>query len=106
MPGCPRLGLGPAGGDVCAHHHMYGPAVRAGPPAVCLVLQELNEQKNELLTRVQTLKRELQDWRGKLDAQVKTYRVVRAVRWRALRVPQPQRGSDRRQSPKCLCVYT
>mmetsp|Transcript_14627 Transcript_14627/g.36417 ORF Transcript_14627/g.36417 Transcript_14627/m.36417 type:complete len:115 (-) Transcript_14627:544-888(-) len=37
-------------------------------------LQELNEQKNEVLNKVQTLKKELQDWRTKLDGQVKSYR--------------------------------
>ena len=38
--------------------------------------QELNEQKDALLSKVATLKKELQDWRGKLDTQVKTYRSV------------------------------
>eukprot|EP00873_Tetraselmis_striata_P018413 jgi/Tetstr1/438677/TSEL_027227.t1 len=37
-------------------------------------LGELQENKNELLLRVQSLKKELSDWRMKLDAQVKTYR--------------------------------
>ena len=40
-------------------------------------VQELTEQKNELLGKVQTLKKELHDWRGKLDGQLKTYREVR-----------------------------
>jgi len=34
----------------------------------------LQENKNELLLRVQSLKKELSDWRQKLDAQVKTYK--------------------------------
>ncbi|KAJ9523926.1 hypothetical protein QJQ45_022413 [Haematococcus lacustris] len=37
-------------------------------------LTELTEQKNELLSKVQSLKKELQDWRLKLDTQVKSYR--------------------------------
>mmetsp|Transcript_39346 Transcript_39346/g.93230 ORF Transcript_39346/g.93230 Transcript_39346/m.93230 type:complete len:127 (+) Transcript_39346:140-520(+) len=37
-------------------------------------LGELQENKNELLLRVQSLKKELSDWRSKLDAQVKTYK--------------------------------
>ncbi len=44
--------------------------------AFALHPQELNEQKNELIARVTTLKKELQDWRSKLDTQVKTYRTV------------------------------
>lgn len=39
--------------------------------------QDLNDQKNELVNKVQNLKKELQDWRSKLDSQVKSYRVVR-----------------------------
>jgi uncharacterized coiled-coil DUF342 family protein len=42
--------------------------------------QELNEQKDALLSKVATLKKELQDWRTKLDTQVKTYRAVRLER--------------------------
>lgn len=38
--------------------------------------QELKEQKEELLTKVQALKTDLQDWRTKLEAQVKTYKSV------------------------------
>jgi uncharacterized coiled-coil DUF342 family protein len=41
--------------------------------------QALNEQKAELLSKVHTLKKELGDWRSKLDVQVKTYRNVSAV---------------------------
>lgn len=41
--------------------------------------QALNEQKAELLSKVHNLKKELQDWRSKLDVQVKTYRNVRSV---------------------------
>mmetsp|Transcript_8612 Transcript_8612/g.23153 ORF Transcript_8612/g.23153 Transcript_8612/m.23153 type:complete len:127 (+) Transcript_8612:141-521(+) len=37
-------------------------------------LAALNEQKAELLSKVHTLKKELGDWRSKLDVQVKTYR--------------------------------
>ena len=45
-------------------------------------LSLLTDQKNELLAWVQTLKKELGDWRAKLDTQVKTYRVVCRVCWR------------------------
>lgn len=41
------------------------------------VLQELQEQKNELLQKVQVLKTDLQDWRTKLESQVKSYKTVR-----------------------------
>jgi uncharacterized coiled-coil DUF342 family protein len=44
----------------------------------CFALQELKEQKEELLTKVQALKTDLQDWRTKLEAQVKSYKSVRA----------------------------
>ena len=37
-------------------------------------LAELQESRNELLGRVNTLKEDLADWRGKLDTQVKTYK--------------------------------
>jgi chromosome segregation ATPase len=40
-------------------------------------LQELQEQKNELLQKVQVLKTDLQDWRTKLESQVKSYKTVR-----------------------------
>ena len=43
-------------------------------------LGELQESRNELLSRVSNLKRDLQDWRFKLDNQVKTYRTVRSTR--------------------------
>jgi len=39
-------------------------------------LSELQEQKNELLSKVTALKTDLQDWRSKLDAQVKSYKTV------------------------------
>ncbi len=38
--------------------------------------QEVNEQKEELLQKVQHLKQDLQDWRSKLDQQVKSYKTV------------------------------
>lgn len=38
-------------------------------------LAELQAQKDEVLLKVQSLKKELQDWRGKLENQVKTYRT-------------------------------
>jgi len=41
-----------------------------------LFTQALNEQKAELTAKVHTLKKELADWRSKLDTQVKTYREV------------------------------
>jgi uncharacterized protein YoxC len=44
--------------------------------ACCAVLQELQEQKNELLQKVQVLKTDLQDWRTKLESQVKSYKTV------------------------------
>ncbi|KAI5650736.1 hypothetical protein M9H77_36741 [Catharanthus roseus] len=37
-------------------------------------LAELNESRQELLSRIQNLKQDLQSWRSKLDSQVKTYR--------------------------------
>jgi uncharacterized coiled-coil DUF342 family protein len=40
-------------------------------------MQELQEQKNELLQKVQVLKTDLQDWRTKLESQVKSYKTVR-----------------------------
>lgn len=46
------------------------------PPPLFLALQDLAEQKDELLKKVATLKKELQDWRSKLDGQVKSYRTV------------------------------
>jgi cell shape-determining protein MreC len=42
-------------------------------------LTQLNEQKEELLSKVQTLKGELLEWRNKLDGQVKSFRGVRAI---------------------------
>lgn len=39
-------------------------------------LAKLSEQKTELLTKVQTLKRELLEWRTKLDGQVQSFRGV------------------------------
>lgn len=36
--------------------------------------QGLNESRNELLQRVQALKKDLENWRAKLDTQVKSYR--------------------------------
>eukprot|EP00878_Enallax_costatus_P016684 GHUV01017506.1.p2 GENE.GHUV01017506.1~~GHUV01017506.1.p2 ORF type:complete len:109 (+),score=47.93 GHUV01017506.1:750-1076(+) len=38
-------------------------------------LTELQEQKNELLEKVQALKTDLQDWRTKLESQIKTYKT-------------------------------
>ncbi|XP_008789928.1 uncharacterized protein LOC103707281 [Phoenix dactylifera] len=35
---------------------------------------ELNESQSELLLKLQGLKENLQNWRSKLDAQVKTYK--------------------------------
>ncbi|XP_031496530.1 uncharacterized protein LOC116261801 isoform X2 [Nymphaea colorata] len=37
-------------------------------------IAELKESKADLLGRIQGLKKDLQDWRSKLDTQVKTYR--------------------------------
>ncbi|GAB4815776.1 hypothetical protein N2152v2_002822 [Parachlorella kessleri] len=37
--------------------------------------QELHESKQGLILKVQALKKELQDWRGHMDGQVKTYRT-------------------------------
>ncbi|KAM6545185.1 hypothetical protein CsatB_025921 [Cannabis sativa] len=37
-------------------------------------IEELNESRSELLTRIQGLKQDLQSWRSKLDSQVKVYR--------------------------------
>ncbi|KAI3986075.1 hypothetical protein MKX01_039157 [Papaver californicum] len=37
-------------------------------------IAELTESREELLTRIQGLKQDLQSWRSKLDTQVKTYR--------------------------------
>ena len=39
-------------------------------------LGELQESRAQLLQRVHNLKKDLQDWRGKLDGQVKSYRTV------------------------------
>eukprot|EP01025_Chloroclados_australasicus_P066242 TRINITY_DN9088_c0_g2_i1.p4 TRINITY_DN9088_c0_g2~~TRINITY_DN9088_c0_g2_i1.p4 ORF type:complete len:114 (-),score=13.94 TRINITY_DN9088_c0_g2_i1:699-1040(-) len=52
-------------------------AVLPGPDSIQVdseQIAELRETKDELLTRVQTLKKELSDWRDKLDDQMKTYR--------------------------------
>eukprot|EP00877_Chromochloris_zofingiensis_P005891 jgi/Chrzof1/1555/Cz10g12090.t1 len=38
-------------------------------------LTELNEQKNELLQKVQVLRKDLEDWRSKLETQVKNYKT-------------------------------
>lgn len=56
----PRLSLAAAG----ASNHRH----------VCT--QDLQQQKDELLNKVHVLKTELQDWRVKLDVQVKTYKAV------------------------------
>ncbi|KAI0504300.1 hypothetical protein KFK09_015252 [Dendrobium nobile] len=37
-------------------------------------IAELNESQSELLNRLQGLKQDLQDWKSKLDTQVKTYK--------------------------------
>ncbi|XP_010321326.1 uncharacterized protein [Solanum lycopersicum] len=37
-------------------------------------IKELTESRQELLTRIQSLKTDLQSWRYKLDGQVKVYR--------------------------------
>lgn len=42
-------------------------------------VQELTEQKDELMSKVQALKTDLQDWRTKLEAQVKSYKSVRCT---------------------------
>uniref|UniRef100_A0A2P2KLC5 Uncharacterized protein MANES_15G012900 n=1 Tax=Rhizophora mucronata TaxID=61149 RepID=A0A2P2KLC5_RHIMU len=39
-------------------------------------LAELNESRTELLSRIQGLKQDLQNWRSKLDTQAKIYRDV------------------------------
>ncbi|KAJ8470419.1 hypothetical protein OPV22_024762 [Ensete ventricosum] len=41
---------------------------------VAAKVAELNESQSELLARLQGLKQDLQNWRGKLDTQVKTYK--------------------------------
>lgn len=41
-------------------------------------LAELGEQKDELLTKVQALKTDLQEWRSRLEVQVNSYKMVRA----------------------------
>lgn len=45
----------------------------------CHCMQELQEQKNELLEKVQSLKTDLQDWRTKLETQVKSYKTVSSI---------------------------
>ncbi len=60
-------------GELSGQRPKAGPSCPAAP---CHPPQELNEQKGELLAKVQTLKKELVDWRGKLDNQVKSYRTV------------------------------
>ncbi len=49
------------------------------PALHSLLAQDLTQQKDELLSKVATLKKELQDWRSKLDTQVKTYRAASSV---------------------------
>lgn len=49
----------------------------AGKDAIAVdskTVQELTEKKNDLLGKVHLLRKELQDWRVKLDTQVKSYR--------------------------------
>jgi hypothetical protein len=41
--------------------------------------QELAAQKTEMLVKVTQLRKELSDWRAKLDGQVKNYREVSAA---------------------------
>jgi hypothetical protein len=53
------------------------------------------EQKDELMQKVQALKTDLQDWRGKLDVQVKAYKTVWLVG-----VAGPARGTRRRLAPR------
>lgn len=45
----------------------------------CTPSQELQGQKAELLAKVQFLKKDLQDWRAKLDTQVHAYKAVRGM---------------------------
>lgn len=66
-------------------------------PAVHLFqAQALNEQKSELLSKVHTLKKELGDWRSKLDVQVKTYRNVSTTNeWVQVRATEGARTEER-----------
>lgn len=52
-------------------------AVHANNAVLRSCFQEMKEQKEELLSKVQALKTDLQDWRSKLEAQVKNYKSVR-----------------------------
>ena len=62
-------------------------------------LAELQESRNELLGRVNTLKSDLSDWRGKLDTQVKTYKSVEELKGK----PQGPDSLRRNGSGKKVC---
>jgi hypothetical protein len=76
---------------------------RGANSAAPLAPQELNEQKNELLGKVTGLKKELQDWRSKLDSQVKTYRTVGGLGL-VCEPASPASAPSRRFKPACLTV--
>lgn len=57
-------------------------------------LAKLAEQKTELLTKVQTLKKELTEWRTKLDGQVKSFRGVSWQRHSAANTQRWQTGGE------------
>ncbi|CAN6468530.1 unnamed protein product [Victoria cruziana] len=64
-------------------------------PPISSKIAELNESKAELLSRIQGLKKDLQEWRLKLDTQVNTYREELSGLKRTLNVEVEQLRSCR-----------
>eukprot|EP00955_Chlamydomonas_euryale_P030462 320552-Chlamydomonas_euryale.AAC.43 len=66
-------------------------------------LAKLTEQKEELLARVTGLKKELGDWRGKLDGQVKSFQGVSMI----ANSGQLRKGRSAYRAPACCpCMAT
>ncbi|PSS18211.1 Centrosomal protein [Actinidia chinensis var. chinensis] len=57
-------------------------------------IAELSESRQELLTRIQGLKQDLQSWRSKLDTQVKNYRDELSELKKSLNVEVEQLRSE------------
>ncbi|KAG0564149.1 hypothetical protein M758_8G082900 [Ceratodon purpureus] len=57
-----------------SHRSEAGTPSQAPAPIESLPSKGLSESRAELLERVQTLKKDLENWRGRMDTQVKSYK--------------------------------
>ncbi|XP_031113019.1 uncharacterized protein LOC116016763 [Ipomoea triloba] len=65
-------------------------------------IAELSESRQELLNRIQNLKQDLQNWRSKLDTQVKVYRDELSELKKSLNVEVEQLRTDFQQLKSTL----